>query len=148
LAHTAADHLATASEYAGKAAEHRKEVDTHRRMFAAYERLVADLATQPAPRAKRGKTFPSPKRGKATKDQLAEYRAHCEAYIRGAEALAEEADRLAELHRARARELSERSAFLLGDAAFPVASVLSARGRAAARERGDQGRDEYEPPAA
>lgn len=105
--HTAEDHLAAADDYTRKAEEHRKEADLHRRMLAAYERLAKDLATQPAPPRKRGKTFPSEKRAKPSKDPVAEYRAHCESYTRGAEVLADEADQLAEFHRARARELRE-----------------------------------------
>lgn len=105
--HTAADHLAMADDYARKAADRRKEADLHRRMFAAYERLAADLAAQPAPPKKRGKTFPGGKHAKDSKDPVAEYRAHCDAYIRGAELLADEAEKLADFHRARARELRE-----------------------------------------
>lgn len=105
--HTAEDHLAVADDYVKLAASHRKEADLHRRMFAAYERLVKDLATQPAPPKKRGKTFPAGKRAKDSKDPVAEYRVHCEAYIHGAELLADEAEKLAEFHRARARELRE-----------------------------------------
>jgi len=104
---TAEDHLAVADDYARKAADRRKEADLHRRMFAAYERLAADLAAQAAPPKKPGKTFPLGKRKKGSKDPVAQYRAHCDAYIRGAELLADEAEKLAELHRARARELRE-----------------------------------------
>ena len=105
--HTAEDHLAAAADYTGKAGEHRKEADLHRRMLAAYERLARDLAAQPAPPRKRGKTFPAEKPGQPSKDLIAEYRAHCETYRHGAEMLADEADKLAEFHRARARELRE-----------------------------------------
>lgn len=35
------------------------------------------------------------------------YRAHCEAYLHGAGLLADEADKLVEFHRARARELRD-----------------------------------------
>ena len=104
---TAEDHLAVADEYVKKAADRRKEADLHRRMFAAYERLAADLAAQPPPPKKRGKTFPAGKRGKDSKNPVTEYRAHCEAYIHGAELMADEAEKLAEFHRARAREPSE-----------------------------------------
>ena len=105
--HTAEDHLAAAADYTRKAEERRKEADLHRRMPAAYERLARDLATQPAPARTRGKTFPAEKRGKPSKDLVAEYRAHCETYTHGAEMLADEADKLAEFHRARARELRQ-----------------------------------------
>ena len=105
--HTAEDHLAVADDYTRKAEEHRKEADRHRRMLAAYERFARDFAAQPAPPRKRGKTFPSEKRAKPSNDPVAEYRAHCGTYTRGAEMLADEADKLAEFHRARARELRE-----------------------------------------
>jgi hypothetical protein len=105
--HTAEDHLAIANDYVKLAADHRKEADLHRRMLAAYERFVADLSAQPVPPQKRGKTFPSGKRAKPSQDPLAEYRAHCEPYIRGAEVLADEAEKLAEFHRDRARELRD-----------------------------------------
>ena len=104
---TAEDHLAVADDYLKLAASHRKEADLHRRMLAAYERLAADLAAQPPPPKKRGKTLPAGKRAKDSKDPVAEYRAHCGAYIHGAELLADEADKLAEFHKARARELLE-----------------------------------------
>lgn len=104
---TAEDHLNLADEYVGLAASHRKEADLHRRMFAAYERLMADLAAQPATAPKRGKTFPSDKRAKPMRDPLADYRAHCQGYIQAAGLLAERADELADFHRARARELAE-----------------------------------------
>ena len=104
---TPEDHLAVADEYVKKAADHRKEVDFHRRMLAAYERLAADLAARPVPPQKRGKTVPAGKPSKGSRDPVAEYRAHCEGYMRGAELLAAEADKLAEFHRARAREPRE-----------------------------------------
>ena len=104
---TAEDHLAAADGYTRKAAELRKEADLHRRMVAAYERLARDLASQPAPPPKRGKTFPSGRSAKPSKDPVSEYRAHCKTYTGGAEMLADEADKLAEFHRARARELRE-----------------------------------------
>jgi hypothetical protein len=103
--HTAEDHLALAADYTRKAEERRKEADLHRRMLAAYEGLARDLATQPAPPRKRGMTFPSEKRAKPSKDPVAEYRGHCQTYTHGAEKLADEADKLAESHRAWAREL-------------------------------------------
>lgn len=105
--HTPEDHLALAEDYVKLAAGHRKDADLHRRMLAAYERLAADLAAEPAPPKKPGKTLPSGKRAKDSKNPVAEYRDHCGAYIHGAELLADEAEKLAEFHRARARELRE-----------------------------------------
>ena len=107
LPRTAEDHMAAADGYTRRAAELRKEADLHRRMVAAYERLARDLASQPAPPPKRGKTFPSRKSAKSSKDPAAEYRAHCMTYTGGAEMLADEADTLAEIHRAQAHELRE-----------------------------------------
>jgi hypothetical protein len=105
--HTAEDHLSVAEDYVKLAASHRKDADLHRRMLAAYERLVAELAAQPASPQKRGKTLPSAKSAKRARDPLADYRAHCEGYVGAAELLAEQADKLAEFHRSRARGLRE-----------------------------------------
>jgi hypothetical protein len=104
---TAADHLAVAEEYVAKAAERREDAKLHRRMLAAYERLVADLAASPAPPLKGGITVPLGSVEKTPARHLPEYRVHCDAYIHGAEALAAEAETLAEFHRARARELRD-----------------------------------------
>lgn len=101
---TADEHLAAADEYARQVVERRKEAARHRRMIAAYERLAADVATQPVPPRKRGATLPPERRHRATAP-VAAYRAHCDSYVAGAETLAVEAERLAEFHRARAREL-------------------------------------------
>ena len=103
---TAEDHLAVAEEYAAKAVERRKEVELHRRMLAAYERLATDIAGQPTPPPKRGKTLPSGRRARS-KDLVAQYHTHCEGYIRGAEMMAGEAQSLADFHQARARELRD-----------------------------------------
>ncbi len=97
---TAEDHLAIADEYTAKAAERRKEAGRHRGMIAAYEHLAADLSRQAVRPGKRA--------AKGPKAALAQYRAHCESYIQGAEWLAAEADKLAEFHRARARELKDQ----------------------------------------
>lgn len=102
---TAEDHLSMADDYVNLAASHRREADLHRRMITAYERLAADLAAQPAQPKKRGRIIPVGKRARDSKDPAAEYRSHCEAYIHGAELLADEAEKLAGFHRARAREL-------------------------------------------
>jgi len=104
---TAADHLAVAEEYVAKAAGWREDAKLHRRMLAAYERLVADLAASPAPARKGGITVPLGSVQKTPAQHLFEYRAHCEAYIHGAEALADEANAMAKFHRARARELRD-----------------------------------------
>lgn len=103
--HTAEQHLAAAEAYARKAAEYRKEADLHRRMLAAYGRLARDL--RPAPPRKPGKTVPSERPSKLSEEPMAEYRAHCNAYIQATETLARQADMLAEFHKAQAREVHD-----------------------------------------
>lgn len=104
---TAADHLVIAEEYVAKARERREDAKLHRRMLAAYERLVADLAASATAPRKGGITIPLGSAERTPARHLPEYRAHCEAYIQGAEALADEAGAMAEFHRARARELRD-----------------------------------------
>ena len=86
---TVEDHLALVERYRCKAAEHHKEADEHRKMLAGYR---SDMATIPN---KMGREFP----------WFTKLREHCEGYIRRADALASEAERFAEFHRMRAKEL-------------------------------------------
>lgn len=104
LPSTAEDHLTLAKEYQARAGERRREADLHRRMLAAHERFAAEVAAQPTPPPRRGKTFPS-RRRTPSKDPVAEYRAHCQGYIRGAVIMVDEAERLAAFHRTRAADL-------------------------------------------
>lgn len=86
---TVEEHLALVERYRRKAAEYRKEADEHRRMLAGYRR---DAAVFPN---KSGREFP----------WFTKLRQRCEGYIQRADALADEAERFAEFHRMRAREL-------------------------------------------
>lgn len=86
---TVEEHLALVERYRRKAAEYRKEADEHRKMLAGYRR---DAAVFPN---KSGREFP----------WFTKLRQRCEGYIQRADALADEADRFAEFHRMRAREL-------------------------------------------
>ena len=82
-------HLALVERYKRRAAEYRQEAGDHRKMLAGYRR---DAAVFPN---KTGREFP----------WFTKLRQHCEGYIQRADALAHEAERFAEFHRMRAREL-------------------------------------------
>ncbi len=86
---TVEEHLALVERYRSKAAEYRNEADEHRKMLAGYRR---DAAIFPN---KSGREFP----------WFTRLRQRCEGYIQRADALAHEAERFAEFHRMRAREL-------------------------------------------
>lgn len=85
---TAADHLALAKSYQDKAALYRKEVAEHKAMAEAYKKSAA-----PA--------------GKATGENpwAKKMEAHCRAIAADAEKLAVDADKAAEYHTLRAKEL-------------------------------------------
>ncbi len=86
---TVEDHLALVERYRAQAAAYRKEADVHRETLAGYRRRVAAFPN------KSGHEF----------GWFTELRQRCEGYIRRLEALADEAERFAEFHRMRAREL-------------------------------------------
>ena len=86
---TVEDHLALVERYKRKAAEYRKEASEHRTMLDVYRR---DASIFPN---KSGREYP----------WFAKLRRHCEDYISRADALAAEAERFAEFHRMRAKEL-------------------------------------------
>lgn len=86
---TVEEHLALVERYKRRAAEYRKEADDHRKMLAGYRRDAAVLPN------KTGREFP----------WFTKLRQRCEGYIQRADALADEAERFAEFHRMRAREL-------------------------------------------
>jgi hypothetical protein len=81
------EHLAKAESYRAKAIAYRKEAAEHRKMLADYKR-------QSPPTGKFGES-----------PYVKKMRVHCEKYIAEAEALAAEAEKLAEYHTLRAAEL-------------------------------------------
>ena len=86
---TPEEHFARASDYESKAKQYRQEAGLHRKM------LEAELTALP-PKLKSSGPEPG---------WVQKMRKHCEGYIRQAEALAQEAERFAEFHRMRGREL-------------------------------------------
>lgn len=84
---TAADHMALAKQYTEKAAAYRAEADHHRKMFEAYK---ASVATSPK----------NPSNPWAVKMQK-----HCMAFVKDAEKLAADAQKSADYHTLRAKEL-------------------------------------------
>ncbi|HEX6836297.1 MAG TPA: hypothetical protein VF334_06965 [Polyangia bacterium] len=85
---TAADHLALAKSYQDKAALYKKEVAEHQAMAEAYKKSIApgSKATGENPWAKK-------------------MEAHCRAIAADAQRLATDAEKAAEYHTLRAREL-------------------------------------------
>jgi hypothetical protein len=81
------DHLALAKDYQAKAAEYRKEAQRHHDMFEAYKKSTATLPKLPPP--------PS----------LVKMQKHCQVLAKDAEKLAADADKAAEYHTLRAKEL-------------------------------------------
>lgn len=86
LPETAADHEALAKQYKEEAAQYRKVVGEHQAMAAAY-----------------AKAHPDPKAGKNPWN--AKMQKHCEALAKDAEKLAVDADKAADYHTLRAKEL-------------------------------------------
>lgn len=85
--HTAEEHFARAAEYEGKAKEYRQEVALHRKMLDDELKAAPPLKVSPEPAS------------------VVKMRKHCEDYIQKAQALAQEADRFAEFHRMRGKEM-------------------------------------------
>ena len=84
---TSAEHEALAKTYQDKAAGYRKEVEWHKAMAAAY-----------------AKKYPASKGG--VKDaRNVKMQKHCEEMVRAAERLAVEAEKAADFHNLRAKEL-------------------------------------------
>jgi hypothetical protein len=83
------EHFARASHYDAKAKEYRQEAALHKKM------LKDELEALP-PKLKSSGPEPG---------WIQKMRKHCEGYIRQAEALAQEAERFAEFHRMRGREM-------------------------------------------
>lgn len=86
---TPKEHFARASDYESKAKQYRQEAALHRKM------LEDQLEALP-PKLKSSGPEPG---------WVQKMRKHCEGYIRQAEALAQEAERFAEFHRMRGREM-------------------------------------------
>jgi hypothetical protein len=86
---TAADHEALAKSYREKAASYRKEVETHKQMAEAYKKSFVQ------PTDKAGKKNP----------WVAKMEKHCMMIAKDAEKLAVDADKAAEYHDLRAKEL-------------------------------------------
>jgi hypothetical protein len=85
---TADDHRKLAEQYDHKAAEARADIAAHKKMLAEFSKRVAQNPKT---------TTENP--------YLRKMRLHCEKYIRATEAMAREADAMAQFHRFRAREV-------------------------------------------
>lgn len=83
---TVEDHLALAKTYQEKAAQYRKEADYHHQMFEAYKKSVASSPKSPNP-------------------WVTKMQKHCQMLAKDAEKMAGDADRAAEYHTLRAKEL-------------------------------------------
>ena len=86
---TAGEHLAMAQTYKDKAAAYRADAEFHRKMLADYMNRV------PANQKKSSVEYP----------WITKERVHCEAFIKDAERLANEADQFAQYHTMRGEEL-------------------------------------------
>ena len=84
---TVEDHLALAKEYQQKAAEYRKEAERHHHMFEAYKKSTASSPKSPPPAS------------------VVKMQKHCQVLARDAEKSAANADKAAEYHTLRAKEL-------------------------------------------
>jgi hypothetical protein len=84
---TTADHMALAKQYTEKAAAYRAEADNHRKMSEAYKKSVAASPKNPS----------NPWAVKMEK--------HCMAFVKDAEKLAADAQKAADYHTLRAKEL-------------------------------------------
>jgi hypothetical protein len=84
---TVEDHLALASEYKAKAAEYRKEAQRHRDMYEAYKKSTASSPKTPPPAS------------------VVKMREHCQMLAKDADKLASDAEKAAEYHELRAKEL-------------------------------------------
>lgn len=85
---TAQEHLALAESYRKRAADYRAEAEMHRKMMADYKKGVAITPKE-----------------HSENSWLKKMRLHCEKYIGEAESLAQEADKFADYHMLRAKEL-------------------------------------------
>lgn len=88
LPETAEEHYKKAESYKQKASEYRKEAEEHRKMKAEYKKKIIQHPKDPV-----------------ENPWMKKMRLHCDKYIIQAEALAKEADKMAEYHTFRAKEL-------------------------------------------
>jgi hypothetical protein len=88
LPSTPEEHEAMSEEYKKKAATYRDEATFHLKMFADYKARVATI-----PKSSMENPF------------IRKMREHCETFIKDAERLAVDADKFAEYHHLRAKEL-------------------------------------------
>lgn len=84
---TVADHTALAKHYADKAAAYKAEADSHRKMAEAYKKSVATTPKAP----------PNP--------FVTKMERHCQALAKDADKLAADAQKAADYHTLRAKEL-------------------------------------------
>jgi hypothetical protein len=89
LPETAADHEALAKSYKDQAAQYKKVADDHKAMAAAYKKTIAN------PESKTGVKNP----------WLAKMEKHCAMLAKDADKLAADAEKAAEYHTLRAKEL-------------------------------------------
>jgi hypothetical protein len=87
---TAADHETLAKKYKDEAEQHRKTAEEHKKMAEAYAKA------NPDPAAKGGRKNP----------WNAKMEKHCQTLAKGATKLAADADKAAEFHTLRAKELA------------------------------------------
>jgi len=85
---TAADHVALAKKYTDQAAEYRKQAAEHKDMAEAYKKSV-----------------PGPSKSGTPNPWAKKMEAHCSKIAKDAEALAVDADKAAEYHTLRAKEV-------------------------------------------
>ena len=85
---TSQEHIALAESYRKRAAEYRAEAEMHRKMMIDYKKGVAITPKE-----------------HSENSWLKKMRLHCEKYIVEAESLAQEADKFADYHMLRAKEL-------------------------------------------
>lgn len=85
---SAADHLALAKSYQEKAVAYRKEAAEHKAMAESYKKSV-----------------PGPSKGTGENPWAKKMEAHCRAIEKDAEKLATDAEKAAEFHTLRAKEL-------------------------------------------
>lgn len=88
---TAADHLALAQSYHAKAITYRKEAADHRAMADEYKKSAA-----------------GPTKSGGENPWAKKMEAHCRAIMTDAEKMANDADRAAEYHKLRAKEMQGR----------------------------------------